>query len=219
MTQYSQFQAYLERLTSLYLRAVCAFHIFETLEELIAPNIVGKEANKNVDIMNSFGGFFVITKHSLNFYFLTELARILDNHKKSLHIEKVIKYAETFQNDMNVEEFKKNNPNRTFLEELATRYKGIEKEDLEKINKMMEETKAIREKLKGYRDQNLAHEDIEKEKYKISRDEVVKLFDLIKQVLNTFSNKTNFSTTSYKMAIDDSIRDTKNLLNKLKAGV
>jgi len=214
---FTKFQEYLKRLRSIYLRSLCAFRTFDTIERLRAPNIVGKEeAHENVKTMNRFNNFFVITKHALNFYFLIELSRILDDAKQSLHLDKLINFAQSNKKKLGVSEFKKNNPDRAFLQELVNRYEGIREDDFEKINKMLEETKDIRVKIKNYRDQHMAHEDINKKDIIISYDEIVKVFDLVKITLNIFSNKTDFSTTSYKQAEDACENDTKRLFEYLK---
>lgn len=216
-SEYVKFQTYLKRLRSIYLRAICAFHIFEIIEELKAPNIVGsEEAKENVALMRRFNNFFQITRHALNFYFLIDLARILDTAKQSLHLDKLINFASSNREKINVDEFKKNNQSRDFLEELASKYEGIKKEDLENIRASLENTKEIRDKLIKYRDQNLAHEDLNKKEISISSKEISKIFELIKKILNIFSYETDFSTTTYRYAVDGCIQDTKNIIESLK---
>lgn len=216
-SEYIKFQLYLKRLRSIYLRATCAFHIFETIEKLLAPNIVGsKKAKENAAIMSRFNNFFQVSRHALKFYFFIELARMLDTAKQSLHLDKLINFAESNRKKINVDEFKNNNQNRSFLQELANNYEGIKKEDLEHIRTKLAKTKPIRDKLIKYRDQNLAHEDINKEKVAISSKEIYQILDLIAEILNIFSYKTEFSTTTYKFAIDNCIEDTKNIIKYLK---
>lgn len=216
-SEYVRFQLYIRRLRSIYLRAICAFHIFETIEELRAPNVVGKkEANENVTTMSSYNNFFQITRHALNFYFLIDLARMLDTAKQSLHLDKLINFAGSNRKKINVDEFKRNNQNRSFLQELANKYSGIQKEDLEHIKAKLEKTKLIIDKVIKYRDQNLAHEDLIKQKVNIPSKEIYEIFDLIAEILNIFSYKTEFSTTTYKLAVDDCIQDTKNIISNLK---
>lgn len=216
-SEYVRFQVYLKRLRSLYLRATCAFHIFETIEKLKAPNIVGyKEAKENAATMSRFKNFFQITRLALKFYFFIELARMLDTAKQSLHIDKLINFAEANSKKINVDEFRKNNQERSFLQDLASKYEGIKKEDLEHIKARLSETKPIRDKLIKYRDQNLAHEDINKEKVDISSEEIYQILNLIAEILNIFSYKTEFSTTTYKFAVNNCIEDTKNIVKNLR---
>lgn len=215
-----KFRKYLEKLQSIYFHALSAFYVFESIEELKVPNIVGaEEAKENLRIMNNgsgFGGFFLIVRHTLNFYFLMELAKILDDAKQSLHLNKIINFAKSNKQKLNVEAFKETNQDRAFLQELSKRYEGITKEDLEEIDKRLERTKNIREKIKEYRDQNLAHEDLKKKKIIITQEEVVKIFSLIEKILNIFSYKTDFSTTSYQFAKSNCKEDTKRVFEYLK---
>ena len=218
--EFDKFQRYLKRLSDIYFYATGAFYAFETLEKLRDPDIVGKDqVITNLRAINRFKGFFVVVRQSLNIYFLKELARMLDHGKSSLHLQKLIDLAEVWGPKMDVEAFRRNNPNRPLLEELSTRYQGITKGDLQKIYSMLDETKEIRERLKRYRDQNVAHEDIEKKSVTITRAEVLKLFNTIKTILNIFEDKTDFSTTSYILSERDTINDTKELIRVLELGI
>lgn len=215
--EFIRFRDYLKKLRSIYFNALSAFYAFEAIEELRAPNIIGKEeAEANLVILNKFKNFFVITKHALNFYFLMELARILDDAPQSLHLNKLINFANSNNKKLNISEFKKVNSNRVFLDELACKYKGLEKGDFDKIKKQLEETLTIREKIKKYRDQSLAHEDLKKEMVNISKTEVIKIFKLVEEILNIFSNKTDFSVTSYSHIEVECKRDIGNIIEYLK---
>lgn len=216
-SEFVKFQEYIERLRTIYFDALSAFYVYEAIQELIAPNIVGeKEAENNLAVLNRFGGFFVITRHTLNFYFLLELAKMLDSAKQSLHLSKLINFANSNTNKLNVEEFKKLNLGRPFLQELVSGYEGVKKEDFEIIEKKLEATKGIREKIKKYRDQYLAHEDLKKKEISISQKEVIEIFSLIAEILNIFSSKTNHSTTTYSYVESDCKSDTRRIVEYLK---
>ena len=216
-SEFVKFQSYLKRLRSIYFNALSAFYAFEAIEELKAPNIVGKdEAEENLAVMNRFKNFFVIARHTLNFYFLMELAKILDDARQSLHLAKLINFAKSNRKKLNVDEFEKLNSDRVFLKDLVNRYEGIEKVDFEKIEKKFKETEDIRERIRKYRDQNLAHEDLNKEDINISKEDVVKIFELVSEILNIFSNKTDFSITSYSHIEGACKDDTKNIFEYLK---
>lgn len=215
--EFIKFQDYLKRLRSLYFHALCAFRVFDELEKLRAPNIIGeKEANENNEVINRFKSFFIISRESLNFYFLMNLAKILDDASQSLHLNKLINYVNSNQKKLNIEEFKKINSDRTYLDDLVDRYEGITKKDFELINKKLKETKNIREKIKDYRDQYLAHEDLNKNQIHISYLDIQKIFDLIAEILNIFSNKMDFSSTDYSLAIDECRDDTHDVIDFLK---
>lgn len=212
-----KFQEYLKRLRSIYLHALCAFRVFDEMEKLRAPNIVGeKEAGENNEVINRFKSFFIISRESLNFYFLMELAKLLDDASQSLHLNKLINYVNSNKKKLNIEEFKKINSDRTYLDDLVDRYEGMTKEDFESINNKLEETKDIREKIKTYRDQNLAHEDLKKENVNLSYGDIEKIFNLLAEILNIFSNKMDFSSTDYSLAVDESRQDTRDVIEFLK---
>lgn len=216
-SNYVIFQKYLKRLRSTYFHALCAFYVFDAIDELKAPNIVGKkEADENVKTLNRFKNFFVITKYSLNFYFLMELAKILDDAPRSLHLNKLINFANSNRKKLSADEFKKINPDRAFLQDLLNRYEGVKKEDFEEISKKLNGIKKIREKIKKFRDQYLAHEDLKQEQVNISQEEVIKIFNLISDILNIFSKKTDFSTTRYSHIENDCKKDTKKVIEYLR---
>lgn len=217
MSDFIKFQEYLKKLRESYFNTLCAFYSFEALEELRSIKILDKkEAEENVEVMGKFKNFFVITRHALNVYFLIGLAKILDDAKQSLHLTKLINFANANKKKLNVSEFEKLNSNRAFLESLVLRYEEIKKEDFEKIERMLNETKGIRDKIKRYRDQNLAHEDLKKDEINISSIEVIKIFELVAEIFDIFSYKTDFSTTSYSHIKDECKRDTKNVIEYLK---
>lgn len=214
---YLKFQKYLLRVRSIHFNALCAFTIFETIEKLRDPSISGKlEVVENLNVMNRYNGFFVITRHALNFYFLTELTRILDNAKQSLHLTNLINFASKNTNSLSVKKFEEHNPKRPFLRELVSNYKGLTEDDFLKINKQLDDTKLLRKRIKIYRDQNLAHEDMEKAEITISRDDIMILFKLIAEILNIFSQKTDHSSTTYEFAREECITQTQNLIRNLK---
>jgi ferritin len=217
MSEFIKFQEYIKRLRDSYFYALCAFYSFEAMEDMKSIKILTKkQAEENVEVMQRFKNFFVITNHALNFYFLMELAKILDDAKQSLHLNKLINFANSNKKKINVSEFKKLNSDRAFLDNLIARYNEIEKEDIKKINDKLEKTKKIRDKIKRYRDQNLAHEDLRKEKINITSLEIIKIFELIAEILDIFSYKTDFSITSYTHVEDECKRDAKNIIKALK---
>jgi hypothetical protein len=65
------------------------------------------------------------------------------------------------------------------------------------LRQILEENNMIIERLKTYRDENLAHEDKKKTEVTITIEEIDKLFEIAKEILNTLSYKINFDTTEY----------------------
>ena len=63
--------------------------------------------------------------------------------------------------------------------------------------KDLEKNKTIINKLNDYRDQYLAHDDRNKNKIIITKEEVDILFKLLEEDLSLFSSRVDFSHTSY----------------------
>lgn len=217
--EFIKFQEYLERVNRNLVNALRAFCAYEALIEARAPNKVGqKEAEDNTATINRYIDFFSITERALYFYSLMELAKILDNDNNSLSLNKLINFAKTNKKKLNVAEFKKYNPDRQGLEELAIRYEGISGEDFKGIERKLEESKKIWRKIKTYRDKFLAHDDLIKPEIKIFFGEIHSVFDTLKEIINTFSYKTNFSTTGYGYPVRTCKDITGSLIECLKKG-
>lgn len=215
--EFVTFQAYLKRLNSLYVSALSSFYVFDTLKKLVAPNIVGEnESEENLKVINQFRGFFVPARQAANFHFLMELAKLFDDAKESLHIEKLINYAEANNKHLSVKNFENANQDREFLEELTKRYEGLKSSDIKEIKKLIEDNKTTIDNLKTHRDQQLAHEDKNKKEVNITFEEVQTLFSIIEKIINTFSNKTDFSTTDYSYLKSDCEDHTDAVVENLK---
>lgn len=189
--------SYLDRLQSRYFKTFQAFFVYKTLTDLKAPNIVGdKNARDNVNITNNFKIFFVSSEEALRVYFLLELAKMFDISNQSLHIIKIITYTKN-QNEnekLTVDNFKESNQDRDFLEELIEDYKGISKEDIKKIEEILEKNKDVLCRLKTYRNKYLAHDDINKKEILIKDNEIIGLFKILGEIINLVSYKLNNST-------------------------
>jgi len=189
---------YLADLRKRYYLALSSFYLYDRFRELAAPNVVGQEkAVENVKILNRFGSFFLVSKEALRICFLLELAKIFDDHRLSLHIEKLIWFYSA-----NIERFSKNdfiefNENREFMKGLAETYKGVDEADLTNIKIKLEGNKGIINRLVGYRNQQLCHSDIERSEIDLNREEIITLLKFIEEFLNLFSSRLNSSTTLY----------------------
>lgn len=214
---YKKFKEYLDRLRSIYFNALSAFYVYDAINDLKAPNVVGeKEVKENLRALNSYKNFFVTARNSLNFYFLMELAVLLDDSPRSLHLRKLINYVGSNKNKLNADVFEKNNKDRAFLQELLEGYEGIETEDLLRVQAKLSDSNDIIKKIIEYRNQYLAHEDLNKKEIHISREEVLKVFDLIADILNTLSHKIDRSIESCSHVEVECKKDTKELVDSLK---
>ncbi|MDP2762956.1 MAG: hypothetical protein Q8O27_00340 [Enterobacteriaceae bacterium] len=211
-----EFQEYLKRLRKIYLKSLYSFYVFESMDELRALNVCGEKAYKNADTMTRFKNFFVTTKDALNFHFLMELAKLFDDAKQSLHINKLIAFAKSNNKYLTAENFNSANQNRVFLEELTKEYEGITKDDILDIENLLNTNQGLINRLTSYRDQYLAHEDKNKKEILITVEEIKILFEIIKKILNTFSKKTNFSTTMYSHIEENCKNDTQMVVEYLE---
>lgn len=198
MTDKTEFTTLIEHLKKLcfrYYRALTAFYAFEAMVEATDVSIVGKEeAEANAEIINRFKNFLLPAKESIRVYFFIELAKLFDVSKQSLHINKVVNFSDSNITHLNVEAFKGHNAAqpREFLESLVKEYKGVDRKDLEEIRADLEKHKDVIERLKIYRDEWLAHDDINRnEPPTITGKELKALFEVLAKILNIFTSKLN----------------------------
>jgi len=209
--------SYIEKMKSRYFHALSAFHIYETLNELLAPNIVSQDvAEKNVVVIRNYINFFLPSKEALRIYYFLELAKLFDTADESLHITKLINYTQINISKLKAEDFKKYNQNRELVDDLVKSYQGINHDDLKNVKAELDKNKEIIEKLKTYRNQYLAHDDKTKDEVTITGEEVYKLFSMLKKILNLFSAKLDSSTTIYQSAEEYTKTDTKRVIDHLK---
>lgn len=209
--------SYLADLKTIYINAVCSFHVYESLRENSADNIVGKEqAEKNVKAMNAYAGFFSVTTQALRVHCLIELAKLFDGATQSLHLNKIVNYAESNIKGLSKEHFLKFHEGRKFLDELFQQYVAMKPEDIQKIRTDLEKYGAIIAKLNAYRDQHLAHNDKHKQPVNITVDEIKELFKLIEEILNLFNLRLDFSTTVYGPIKRDCKAETTALIETLQ---
>ncbi len=154
-----------KQLRSRYLYTLAASKIFDRFNELLAPNKVGKKrAENNLEVFKRFKYFFLTTKEATRRYFLTELAKFFDRHKKSLTVYRVIQYTEKNISKLTKQDFLEYHKNRQILPELFAEYKELSLSDIKKIKKRLNRNKIKINKLIAYRNQYLAHDDIKKNK-------------------------------------------------------
>ena len=69
-TDFQRLMKYIKEMQKRYHHTLHAFHVYDTLVGLAAPNIVGQEqAEKNVQTINQYKDFFIIAKESTRVYF------------------------------------------------------------------------------------------------------------------------------------------------------
>jgi len=211
---------YIKNIEDRYFKALSAFNIFETFIELVDPKIVGQdtlEKNKKI-IEKDFNSFFLPSKESLRVYFFLELAKLFDVADNSLHITKIINYSQSNIAKLSVSDFaeysQEQDPN--FIAMLIKEYKGVKYEDLLVIQSDIEKNKEIIKRLKTYRDQYLAHDDINKDEVNITGEEIRKLFNVIEKIIGIFLSKLVSTSIMYDNAKIDTKDKTKMVVDYLK---
>jgi len=207
---------YAKKLKSRYLNTLSSFKIFERFNKLSDPNVVGKrKAEKNVKVFNSFKYFFLTTKEAARCYFLIELAKFFDTHKKSLTVYKIIDCAEKNISKLTKEDFLNYHKGRQILPELFAQYKQLSLSDLKKIKMRLDRNRPVIKKLITYRNKYLAHDDIEKIKVKISDRETKALLNIVKGVIGLLYSKLDFSVNSYTNFEKQPIKDLDMVMENL----
>lgn len=203
---------------SRYHRAWHAFHIYETMTELMAPNVSGQEeAEANVRTINSFRNFFVPIREATRVYFFLELAKMFDTSSKALQITKLVEFATQKRKNLTVKDFVDHNKDRKLLEELVKEYKGLSESDLKEIRNMLERQRHVVSKLLTYRNKWLAHDDLKRpETPSITGKEIYDLFKTIEKIMNTLGSRLNNESWVWDHAERDAEWHTKLVIEHLR---
>lgn len=212
--------SYIKNIEDRYFKTLSAFHIFETFIELVDPNIVERdilEKNKKI-IEKDFSSFFLPSKEALRVYFFLELAKLFDIADQSLHITKIVNYTQNNINKLTVDDFAEysQGQDKNFIARLVEEYKGINYEDLLIIKSEIDKNADIIKRLKNYRDQYLAHDDIDKDEINITGEEIRKLFNIIEKIIEIFLSKLISTSIMYDNAKIDTKDKTKMVVDYLK---
>ncbi|KKS12948.1 MAG: hypothetical protein UU67_C0036G0004 [Candidatus Daviesbacteria bacterium GW2011_GWB1_41_5] len=198
---------YAKTMHSRYFHALSAFYAYESMKEVLAPNIVGQsEAEENAKTIGRYNNFFMPAQESLRVYFFLELAKMFDSSKQALHINKVLNFTASNLKKLTVNAFREYNQDqpRAFLETLFTEYKGMDHKELVDIKKMLNEHKNMLKKLDIYRNKWLAHDDKKKpELPSITGEEIKALFDVLAKMLNSITGRLNSESWTYSHTEDD----------------
>ncbi|MFX0138250.1 MAG: hypothetical protein ACFFDN_31705 [Candidatus Hodarchaeota archaeon] len=199
---------FLEKLHQRYLFAYGAFSVWLTLKKKI-------KKRKFYDIYQRYNQFFIITHESLRVYFLIELAKIFDNAEQSLHINKIVNYAESNIKKLGKSDFLKFHGDREFNKELFNEYTELKKSDLNLIKEKLKKLEKSLKKLSDYRGSYLAHSDIKLPKINLTLDEIKRLFNLAEEIFNLFSLRLDFSHHYYEYSKEQCQEHTEWLMKDL----
>ncbi|MBU1089517.1 hypothetical protein KKF38_01855 [Patescibacteria group bacterium] len=226
--EFSKLQEFLERLRNRLFLAYSHFQIWEALREMRAPNkIKKKQAEKNVKTMNRFNSFFGPTAESHRRIFAIELFKFFDFDERALSIIEIKKFARINLEKLTVKEFKEFNSEREHLGNLVKNYEGIQNKDLRECERLLlknglniKEKRIEKEssiwRLKKFRNQDLAHDQIKKEKIPLSVCEIETLFHLVEKILNLLSHKLNHDLMCRIKTNDNVKRHTKCVVEYLQ---
>ncbi|MBI5415057.1 hypothetical protein HZA38_06125 [Candidatus Peregrinibacteria bacterium] len=204
------------------------FQIWEAMQEIRDPFQIGKkQAEKNVKTMNNFINFFGPTMDAHRKIFAIELVKFFDPNPDSLSIVKIINFAKANLKKLTLETFKESNSQRLNIDELSKNYDGIKETDLNKCRELLftnglnlDEKRftkgSLIGKLKKFRNQDLAHDQIKKKKVSLSAEEIEKLFKLAENILNLLSQKLNRNSWWHFSSEDSTKSQTKLIFEYLQ---
>ncbi|MFA6273651.1 MAG: hypothetical protein WC662_00640 [Candidatus Paceibacterota bacterium] len=208
-----------KRIKTRYLHVLAAQKIFNEFNKLSTESIVGKAgAKNNVNIFNKYKYFILISKESLRCFFLIELAKFFDEDKReqNLSIRKILNFAHAKVESFSVDQFQIHHKDRKIIPELFANFKALTKKDLDKIDKRLKDNKEKIKKIKDYRDQYLAHDDIKKDNILIEKRDANTLMEIIEDTIELLFHKLDFSSTSYDNYKKEPVKDINRLIKDLK---
>lgn len=218
--EFKTLMSYIKELKSRYFRALSAFYAYEGMRENLATNLLGEtEAQANAEAMGRYKDFFVPAQEALRVYFFIELAKLFDASAESLHINKIVNFTASNIERLDVGAFREynNGQSRSFLEELAKGYKGVAHTDLQEIRDSLNAHRESLEKLKTYRDEWLAHDDLKKSELpNITGEEIRALFDVLAKILNSLTGKLNSESSMWDHIERDIKHHTKLIIEHLR---
>ncbi len=201
------------------LRTLASHKMFQQFNKLSAINIVGKKkAERNAKTFNNYLYFFSTTKEASRCYFLIELAKFFDEPKirnQTRTVYWVLDFAKKNIHRLTKDDFLNYQSDRQIIPEILATYKPLELADLNKLRKRLKKNKDKITRLKKYRDQYLAHDDIKKIKVNITIRETDVLLRIVKDVIELFYNKLDFASNSYMNFEQEPIRDIERLFDNL----
>lgn len=192
MSEFEKLCDYLEKLRQRYYNLLSAFTIYEQIKKLLAPNVVGKKiAFENKKITDEYKYFFNITIKAITVYLLIELYKFFDHDKKALSFPNILSFLgnnlEKISKSYFIEYHKKNG--RDIPSDSFKRYKSINKKTIISIRNKINKEKESIERLRIYRNQNIGHDDFEKDIIIINAGDIRRMLKLIQSVINILNKR------------------------------
>lgn len=208
-----------QQLRKRFLTTIASHKIFDQFNKLVATNVVGKrKAEKNAKVFSNYVYFFSTTKEATRCYFLIELAKFFDIPKprnETRTVNWVLNYAKKNIHRLTKEDFSAYHNERQIISEIFASYKQLEISDLRKFQKRLSRNRDVIKRLKNYRDQYLAHDDIKKITVKLTVREMEVLLRIVKDVIELFYHKLEFASNSYKNFEEEPVREINRLIKNL----
>ena len=201
------------------LTTIASHKIFDQFNKVVATNVVGKrKAEKNAKVFSNYVYFFSTTKEATRCYFLIELAKFFDIPKprnETRTVYWVLNYAKKNIHRLTQKDFLAYHGERQIIPEIFASYKQLEISDLKKFQKRLTRNKDVIKRLKTYRDQYLAHDDIKKITVKLTVREMEVLLRIVRDVIELFYYKLEFASNSYKNFEEEPVREIGRLIKNL----
>ena len=161
--------------------------------------------------------FFLITHEASRCFFFIELAKFFDNDKRgqSLTIKTIMEYAQKNIKSFSTKEFKIYHKERSILPELFKTYKPLMLSDIKKIERRLIRNEKIIKDLKTYRDEYLAHDDLEKTEVHINAREIKILFKIIRDTIELLYHKLEFGSNAYENYDKEPVADINRVVKDL----
>lgn len=203
---------YLEELNKRYLLTLSSYNIFKNFNDLL----IAKEKDLNSKTINDFPYFFTTVRGSSNMYFLVEVCKFFDIDDRSLSLYKLLKFTEINFSYLTKDNFRLYHKDRIIIDELFDEDKEISLNDIRGFRDKIKQNKEIINRLKKYRDQNLAHDDLNKINITIYKKEIETLLKLIKEILNFYYSKLLLTKSSDRNFNLEPVNEMNRLINNLK---
>lgn len=208
---------FIEKLNSRIFQSYQAYFIWKFLFLSRDENTHGPDlAEKYVEVLNNYKNFYAQSERSNLVFFVIGIAKFFDNSNQALSIHKVKNCAQGDGKTLTVNEFLEANPNRPHVVDLAEAYEGITKQDLKKIDNIIDKNNDIIKTFKNLRDKWAAHEDIKEIEIKIPPFEKIEsLFIEIQTMINILSSGLEYLTTDYSHMEEVTKKDVNQMLKDL----
>ena len=208
-----------QQLRKRYLTTLSSHKIFQRFSKLVASNVVGKrKAEKNAKTFSNYVYFFSTVKEATRCYFLIELAKFFDPPKprnETRTVYWVLDYAKKNIHRLTKTDFLAYHDEREIIPEVFASYKEFKDSDLKRFQKRLGRNKDVIKRLKTYRDQYLAHDDIKKITVKLTMGEMDVLLRVVKDVIELFYNRLEFASNSYMNFEQEPVREVDRLVKNL----